>query len=57
MDNILTLYFCSAPIVIYDQATWNLVAGSNLEKTIQQIMGIGSSSCDRESYSCSLSSL
>uniref|UniRef100_A0A2P2KD67 Ubiquitin receptor RAD23 n=1 Tax=Rhizophora mucronata TaxID=61149 RepID=A0A2P2KD67_RHIMU len=39
---------CSAKTDAYDQAASNLVAGSNLEQTIQQIMDIGGGIWDKE---------
>lgn len=42
-------YFsCSATADTYGQAASNLVAGSNLEQTIQQLMDMGGGNWDRE---------
>lgn len=38
----------NAPTATYDQAASNLIAGNNLEQTIQQIMDIGGGSWDRD---------
>lgn len=41
-------FCCSGPSDTYDQAASSLVAGSNLEQTIQQIMDMGGGSWERE---------
>lgn len=44
----------SAPTVAYGQAASNLVAGNNLEQTIQQIMDMGGGNWDRETVTRAL---
>ena len=54
LDNTLALYFCSVPTATYGQAASSLVAVSNLEQTIQQIMDMGGGSWDRETVTHAL---
>ena len=42
------LGFCSSESDVYGQAASNLVAGSDLEATIQQILDMGGGSWDRD---------
>lgn len=45
---ILCLFFGSSELDVYGQAASNLVAGSNLEATIQQILDMGGGSWERD---------
>ena len=48
------LHFCSVSADTYGLAASNLVAGSNLEQTIQQIMDMGGGNWDRDTVSRAL---
>lgn len=45
---------CSVPSDTYSQAASNLVAGNNLEQTIQQIMDMGGGNWDKETVTRAL---
>jgi hypothetical protein len=47
-------HFCSVTADTYGQAASNLVAGNNLEQTIQQIMDMGGGSWDRDTVNRAL---
>lgn len=47
-------FSCSAPSDTYGHAASNLVAGSNLEETIQQIMDMGGGTWDKETVTRAL---
>lgn len=48
------LCFCSQGSDVYGQAASNLVAGNNLEATIQQILDMGGGSWDRDTVTRAL---
>lgn len=51
---VLQYLYCSAQADTYGQAASNLVDGSNLEQTIQQIMDIGGGNWDKETVTRAL---
>lgn len=51
----MVFYFCfSVHTDTYDQAASNLVAGNNLEQTVQQIMDMGGGNWDRDTVTRAL---
>ncbi|KAF8392970.1 hypothetical protein HHK36_021211 [Tetracentron sinense] len=48
------LYLCSVPADVYGEAASILVAGNNLEQTIQQIMDMGGGNWDKETVTRAL---
>ena len=54
LKKFLYTAYCSAVPSIYDHAASNLMAGSNLETTIQQILEMGGGNWDRDTVTGAL---